>query len=70
MTKTKHSEYVIIIVFSKQQWLQERAEMLHYMFLIHISLYCLKNFYMTRKDSSDTKQKYLNIMSCMPPFLP
>jgi hypothetical protein len=33
MAKIKHSEYVII-TFPKQQWLHERAEILHYMFLI------------------------------------
>jgi hypothetical protein len=31
--KHKHSEYVTIIAFPLQQWLQERASVLHYTYI-------------------------------------
>jgi hypothetical protein len=29
-----HSEYVILIAFTRQQWLRERATMLHYTYIV------------------------------------
>jgi hypothetical protein len=33
-----HSEYVILIAFSRQQWLHERAPMLRYMYIACLSI--------------------------------
>jgi hypothetical protein len=35
-----HSQYVILIVFPRQQWLRERASVLRYSYNKHILLYC------------------------------
>jgi hypothetical protein len=32
------SEYVILIVLPRQQWLRERASMLHYVFIVALVL--------------------------------
>jgi hypothetical protein len=34
-----HSEHVIPIAFSRQQWLRESASMLRYMYVVHLVLY-------------------------------
>jgi hypothetical protein len=31
-----HSEYGILIAFPRQQWLRERASMLHYTYIVHL----------------------------------
>jgi len=33
MTKAKHTQYVILIAFPLQQWLQEHTSLLHYMYI-------------------------------------
>jgi hypothetical protein len=40
-----HSEYVILIAFPRQQWLRERASMLHYTYIA-----CLARSYGRRKS--------------------
>ena len=41
-TTNTHSEYVIIIVFPMQQWLQERASVLRYAYIADIVLFLQK----------------------------
>jgi len=41
ITKTKdaHSEYVILIDFPLQQWLRDRASLLHYTYITCLAIY-------------------------------
>jgi hypothetical protein len=35
----KHSEHVILIAFSRQQWLRERVSLLRYTYFFHVGTY-------------------------------
>jgi len=39
-----HSKYVILITFPLQQWLQERASMLHYTYIACIAIFYVLSF--------------------------
>jgi len=36
-----HTDYVLLIAFPLQQWLDERATMLHYMYIDYLVNFCI-----------------------------
>jgi hypothetical protein len=50
-----HSEYVILIAFPLQQWLQERASLLRYTYIAR--LVCLWGCYVLPENQKDSSVK-------------
>jgi hypothetical protein len=58
----KHSEYVILIAFPRQQWLHERASMLRYTYIVlFASLYPVRGVVTTTLNNMPTQAQIHNL---------